>query len=60
MTGNQKLEETLLSSDLITYPEALDKECTEEEFHEMMTSHNSDIPIERVTFVDYPDSSMGL
>ena len=50
-----KWEETLLSKDFIEFPEALNKECTEEDFHKMMTSHNSDIPIEKVIFLDYPD-----
>jgi len=54
-----KLEETLLTKDFIKFPDALDKECSKEEFHKMMTSHNSDIPIEKVNFLDYPDIKMG-
>jgi len=57
MTESQKLEEILSTKDFIEFPEALDKKCTEEEFHKMMTSHNSDIPIENVKFRDYPDTN---
>jgi len=49
-------EESLLTKDFMEFPEELNKKCTKEEFHKMMTSHNSDIPIEKVTFLDYPDS----
>jgi hypothetical protein len=48
-----KWEEALLAKDFMEFPEELSKKCTEEEFHEMMTSHNSDIPIERVKFLKY-------
>jgi len=48
-------EETLLSKDFIEFPKELNKKCTKEEFHKMMTSHNSDIPIDKVNFLDYPD-----
>jgi len=54
--GEFMLEETLFSKDFIEFPKALDKKCTKEEFHKMMTSHNSDITIETVKFLDYPDS----
>jgi len=54
-----KWEETLLTKDFMEFPQALNKKCTQEEFHKMMISHNSDIPIERVTFLDYPDNNMG-
>ena len=54
------LEETLLVKDFIEFPEELNKKCTKEEFHKMMTSHNSDIPINKVIFLDYPDSNMDL
>jgi len=54
-------EEALLTKEFMEFPEELNKKCTEEEFHEMMTSQiNSDIPIERVTFLDYPDITEGL
>jgi hypothetical protein len=53
----QKTEEILLTKDFIEFPETLNKECTKEEFHKMMTSHNSDIPIESVKFLDYPDAN---
>ena len=56
MTG-QKIEEILLTKDFVGFPETLNKECTKEEFHKMMTSHNSDIPIENVKFLDYPDTN---
>jgi len=46
-------EETLLTKDFIEFPQELNKKCTEEEFHKMMTSHNSDIPIDKVNFLDY-------
>ena len=55
--NNLKLEEEVLANDLIEFPETLNKKCTQEEFHQTMTSHNSDIPIEEVTFVDYPDAN---
>ena len=48
-----KWEEALLSKNFMEFPEELNKKCTEEEFHEMMTSHNSDIPIEKVKFLKY-------
>ena len=51
-----KVEEALLTRDFVEFPKELDKKCTEEEFHKMMTSHNSDIPINRVEFVDYPEN----
>jgi hypothetical protein len=59
MIANQeefKWEDTLLTKDFINFPKELDRKCTKEEFHEMMTSHNSDIPIETVSFLDYPDN----
>jgi hypothetical protein len=55
MAEIQELIDTLLAKDFIEFPEALNKRCNEEEFHKMMTSHNSDIPIERVKFLDYQD-----
>ena len=51
-----KLDEALLAKDFIEFPGTLNKICTKEEFHKMMTSHNSDIPIESVNFVDYPNN----
>jgi len=50
--------EDLLTRDFIEFPEELNKTCTKEEFHRMMTSQNSDIPIETVHFLDYPDGDM--
>jgi hypothetical protein len=50
---NEKID---LARDFITFPKELNKECTKEEFHKMMSSHNTDIPIERVNFKDYPES----
>ena len=52
--GRQLQEETFVTKEFIKFPETLNKECNEEEFHKIMTSHNSDIPIERVTFLEYP------
>jgi hypothetical protein len=49
------LEDTLLTKDFIKFPEELNKKCTQEEFHKMITSHNSDIHIDEVNFLDYPD-----
>jgi hypothetical protein len=49
-------EETLLTKDFMEFPEELNIKCSREEFHKIMTSHNSDIPIERVNFLDYPDN----
>lgn len=46
-------EENLLSKEFIKFPKELAKKCTKEEFHKMMISHNSDIPIEKVNFLDY-------
>ena len=51
-----KLVEDHLAEDFIEFPGTLNKICTKEEFHKMMTSHNSDIPIEKVNFVDYPNN----
>jgi len=51
-------EKALLNKEFVEFPKELDKKCTKEEFHKMMTSHNSDIPIETVTFLDYPDIDM--
>jgi len=53
------LEESPIAKDLMEFPKELDKKCTKDEFHKMMTSHNSDIPIETVTFLPYPDIDMG-
>jgi hypothetical protein len=50
-----KLEEALLTKDFLKFPKELDKKCTKEKFHQMMTSHNSDISIDTVTFLDYPE-----
>jgi len=36
------------------FPKELDRKCTEEEFHEMMTTFNDEIPINQITFLDYP------
>jgi len=55
MTEEFKWEEALLAEDFVEFPKELEKKCTKEEFHQMMTSHNSDIPIEKVTFLNYPD-----
>ena len=55
MINKEEWEKTLLTKEFIEFPEALNKKCTEEDFHKMMTSHNSDISIERVNFLDYPD-----
>jgi hypothetical protein len=52
MTEKEK-EEVLLTKDFIEFPEELNKRCTKEEFQKIMTSHNSDIPIETVKFLDY-------
>jgi len=47
-------EKALLTKDFMEFPKEWDKKCTKEEFHEMMTAHNSDIPIETVKFLNYP------
>jgi Ca2+-binding EF-hand superfamily protein len=52
---DEEQEESLLNKDFMEFPKELDKKCTKEEFHKMMTSHNSDIPIETVKFINYPD-----
>jgi Ca2+-binding EF-hand superfamily protein len=46
----------LATKDFMDFPESLNKKCTKEEFHSIMTSHNSDIPIGTVHFRDYPDA----
>jgi len=51
-------EESLLAKNFMEFPKELDKKCTKDEFHKMMTSHNSDIPIETVTFLPYPDTDL--
>ena len=60
MINKEEWEKTLLTKEFIEFPEALNKKCTEEDFHKMMTSHNSDISIERVNFLDYPDINQEL
>ena len=55
-----KIEGIFTSKKFIEFPEELNKVCTEEEFHSMMTSQNSDIPIEKVKFRDYPDKKLEL
>ncbi|WP_461255611.1 hypothetical protein [Treponema sp. R80B11-R83G3] len=52
------LEDSILTKNLVEFPKELDKKCTKEEFHKMMTSHNSDIPIETVKFLNYPHIDM--
>lgn len=46
----------LKDRDFFIFPKELDKECTIQEFHNMMTENNSDIPIEKVTFTEYPQN----
>jgi len=49
------MEEDILTKDFMEFPEELNIKCTEEEFHNLMTTINdSDIPIETITFLDYP------
>ena len=55
MIEDKDINEALSNKDYMEFPEALNKVCTNDEFHKMMTSHNSDIPIEEVNFLDYPD-----
>lgn len=55
-----KREEALLTRDFIEFPKEIDKKCSKEEFHKMMTSHNSDIPINTVNFLDYPETNIDL
>ena len=52
---NSELEENFLAKDFIKLPKVLNKKYTQEEFHQLMTLHNSDIPIRDVNFLDYPD-----
>ena len=56
--NNMTNEKINLARDFITFPEELNKECSKEEFHKIMSSHNSDIPIERVNFKDYSEINM--
>ena len=53
MIENNKKIENLISGDLMEFPEEFNKRCSKEEFHKMMTSQNSDVPIEEVDFIDY-------
>jgi len=53
-----KTEEVIVSKDFLEFPEELNKRCTKEEFHKMMTSHNSDMPVETVNFREHPDVTM--
>ena len=53
MMENKEMEKIIFSKDFIEFPRELSKRCTEEEFHKMITSHNSDVPIEEVKFLDY-------
>jgi hypothetical protein len=55
----KEIQETLSNKEFIQFPQELNKRCTKEEFHKMMTSHNSDIPIETVNFREHPDVTMG-
>jgi hypothetical protein len=50
-------EKTIRTKDFITFPDEINKKCTKDEFHKMMTSHNSDIPIDTVNFLDYSNTS---
>jgi Ca2+-binding EF-hand superfamily protein len=54
----KEIKETLSTKDFIKLPENLNKKCTQEEFHKMMTSQNSDIPIETVKFQDFHNIKM--
>jgi len=53
--ANEHLEDTLLAKDFMEFPAELNKKCTREEFHKMMTSFNSDISVDKVKFLDYKD-----
>ncbi|MCL2440550.1 MAG: hypothetical protein FWD14_02300 [Treponema sp.] len=52
-------KEELPKKDFIEFPETLNKRCTPEEFHKLITSHNSDIHINTVNFREHPDVKMG-
>jgi hypothetical protein len=56
----EKIEESkwyeyLSDREFITFPKELDKKCTLEEFHKIMTTFNSDIPIDQVNFRMHPN-----
>ena len=42
----------------IEFPEELNKNCTKEEIHKMMTALNSDIPVETIKFKKYPNNNL--
>jgi hypothetical protein len=52
-TKELKWTEYLSDREMIKFPKELDKKCTLEEFHEMMTTFNTDIPISEVHFKMY-------
>jgi len=51
-----KLQSNGFTMNDFEFPKEMGEKCTEEEFHKMMTTFNSEIPIERVNFLDYPAS----
>jgi hypothetical protein len=54
----KEIKEALSTRELVTFPKELDKKCTPEEFHKIMTSHNSDIPIQTVEFANHHNTKM--
>jgi len=56
----EKLANNEFNKDSMEIPAELNIVYTQDEFHKMMTSHNSDISIDKVNFLDYPDIKPGL
>jgi len=54
----EAIREILLKKDFIEFPKELDRTGTVDELHKMMTAHNSDIPIDKVTFQSYPGNNL--
>ena len=58
--GVRVYDEMLSVKDFIGFPKDLNKKCSKEEFHKMMAFNDSEIPIEEVHFLDYPDTRVEL
>jgi len=49
------MDEEVNKIDFFNIPDCLNKKMTEEEFKKIMATSNSDISIEDVEFIDYPN-----
>ena len=53
--SNFNVYEEVNKIDFFNIPDCLNKKMTEEEFKKIMATSNSDISIEDVEFIDYPN-----